>query len=222
MAKVILWTNRDKSFKLLPAHISYLKSKNVTDIPQHVGNYDNFDAVFIKAIENNRSNLREIMGGDFTKWFDYRQKQSLFNGTNDSFIIYVTKFWVEFLELNPKLLNRHDLYSLYKTIMYRYTSDEFLEFCKKEELQIPNDCEARMNALNNRREVVSKLRADMDASHEEYRKYCANVGMNMFTHVPPNDGFEIVEYDETMFRPSIKLCSDKHGYKWEELTLMPL
>lgn len=219
MAKIILWKNREKTFKLTPQHIEWLEQHNAT-IPNACGEYDNGDQILIESVEAMRAMALQNLRDEYNLYADLQGKKIHFSQCLNNFEAFVAKFWFELLSANPDMIGSPQLDTFFNSMMYGIQSwKDFQDICLSMNLILPHQAEQKYSALIRRREAIQELRAKQDAAHDKYIKFCASVGMRAFSHVPSINGFEVVEYDETKFIAHVTTTCDMKGYKWEELTL---
>ena len=222
MAKIIYWYPDNRKFKLIPRYVQRFKELGLDNIPNKIGEYDNGDVVFIESIEAMRKEIPNVLRDELKKYVNHQSLQTHFIQVYNSFEPFAIQFWMKMLEANPQLLEKAELERMYNAIVYTYSFEEFLYECKKLSITLSDEMQNMFKALVSRREVVQDLRARRDESHDNYLKFCENVGMRTFSHIPPNDGFKIVEYDETKYRAEITIQTNYFGANYETLELIPI
>ena len=222
MAKIIYWHSTNKPFKLTSWYIRKLKELGINNLPQNAGEYDNSDIKLIESVELLRKEIPNILQEELYQYINHQSVQSHFVQVCNNFESFAIRFWINVLEENSKLLETANIERLYNGIVYGYSLDELNYACKEWNIKLSNDMQTKFQALIVRREVVNDLREKRDKSHDKYLKFCADVGMRTFSHIPPNDGFKIVEYDETKYRAEISIQTSSLGFKYEELELLPI
>lgn len=222
MQKVIIWNNKDKAFKLTPWYIRILKLHGVKNPPKNIDDYDNTNCNFIEAIESARSCIPDMLNQARRLCRELKTMQSSFEIANDLFEDSFSQFWIKFISANPTLLETQFDTSLYWGMMYNYEWEEFLTICKRNGYNnIPN-MEQEFKKAIEKREYVRTQREQRDIKHDKYCSFCNQVGMRLFSLIPPIDGFKIVEYDETKLRAKITIKHSSLGFPYEELELIPL
>lgn len=222
MTKVIIWNNQDKAFKLTPWYIRILKLRGVDNPPKNVGDYDNTDLRLIEAVESARSRIPDMLSQARRLCREFKTMQSSFEIANDLFEDAFSRFWIKFISANPILLETQFAQSLYWTLMYNCDWEGLLNICQMNGYNsIPNMEEEFKTAIE-KREYVRIKREQRDIKHDKYCSFCNQVGMRLFSLMPPFDGFKIIEYDETKFRAEITIKPSSLGFPYEELKLIPL
>lgn len=222
MKKIIFYENNNKKFKLTQRYTQRFQELGLSNIPTKVGEYDNADEMLINAVEQIRTEIPQLLTVELKQYLNYQNIQSHFMQVFSSFESFAIQFWIKMIALNPQLTSSKNLNNLYNGIIYGYSHDEFLQVCKDNRLTLSEELQHLYNALIARREVVTELRKRRDAGYDEYQKFCMDVGMRTCSHIPPIDGFKIVEYDETKFQAKIKIQINSFGSEYEELELMPI
>lgn len=222
MKKIIFYENNNKKFKLTQRYIQRLQELGFSNIPTKVDEYDNTDETLINAIEQIRTEIPQLLTEELKQYVNYQSIQSHFMQVFSSFESFAIQFWIKIIELNPQLVSSKNLNNLYNGIVYGYSHDEFLQVCKDNNLTLSENLQHLYNALISRREVVTGLRERRDADYDKYQKFCVDIGMRTCSHIPPVDGFKIVEYDETKFQAKIKIQTNSFGSEYEELELLSI
>ena len=172
MTKIAIWTNRERTFRLSKPHIQWLQNHNAA-VPQVCGEYNNFDPILIESIEAMRDIAVQNLKSEYNLYAQLQEKRVHFSQIANSFEAYVARFWTQLLEANLHMIGSPKLETLYNSIMYRYSWDEFQIACTELQLTLPDDADKKYSALINRRVVVSELRQKQDFAHDEYVKFCS-------------------------------------------------
>ena len=220
MTKVALWTNRDKIFKLTPQHIEWLNEHHAT-IPQRCEDYDNFDEVLVESVAVMQELVSENLKTEYQLYTCLQEKRTHFAHVFDSFEVYVIRLWVQILTRNPHIIRHPKSESIFNSMMYHYSWEAFLQISDEIGIVVDDDFEAKFTALLNRREAMSSVMTQRNDAHAAYIKFCDDVGMKAFSHVPAISGFEILEYDESKYQAQIIKHSENNQI-WEELILIPI
>lgn len=219
MRKVAIWKNRDKVFSLTPQHAAWLMEHGY-EIPQYE-NYDNFSEVLIDSIEAMQKGVSETLKTEYRLYTCLQEKRTHFAHVFDSFEIYVIRIWIQILTKNPHIICNPRSESIFNSMMYYYSWEAFLQICDDMKIKIDDDFEVTFTALLSRREAMLSVMRQRDDAHAAYIKFCDDMGMKAFSHIPTISGFEILEYDESKYQAQI-IKHSKNNQVWEELVLIPM
>ena len=223
MKKVIFWNNNKSSpFKLTPRYICRLQDLGFKSIPTKIGMYNNSDNEFISAIEQLRTETPLVLKEELSKCINHQSIQSHFMQVFTSFEAFAVQFWIMLTETNPHIVESSQLENLYHAVIYSYSFDDLKQDCNKWNIILSEEMQKIFQSLVVRRNVVNDLREKRDKSHDDYLQFCKHGGMRTFSHIPPVDGFKIVEYDETKYRAKIQIQTNSLGVPYEELELIPI